>query len=86
MTTERKTSSATEQQADRVKAQFEADRDANGSADSTTHREQKRNAELSAVRAALQEGEASGKPQPFDAEALKYTMLKALELQTRLQN
>lgn len=38
-------------------------------------REQERMAELQAVRAALIEGENSGEPQPFDAQAFKARML-----------
>ncbi|MFJ4494546.1 type II toxin-antitoxin system ParD family antitoxin [Pseudomonas atacamensis] len=88
MTTVRKISSATEQQAGRLKPQVEADRDADGNqcSEDSTHREQKQNAELETIRAGLLEGEASGKPQPFDAETIKFRMLKVLELQTRLQD
>ena len=38
-------------------------------------REQERGLELEAIRAALIEGEASGEPKPFSAEAFKQKML-----------
>ena len=40
-------------------------------------REQERSAEIEALRAALDEGEASGEPRPFNLAAFKHRMLAA---------
>ncbi|WP_288078509.1 type II toxin-antitoxin system ParD family antitoxin [Pseudomonas sp.] len=40
-------------------------------------REQERSAEVEAIRAALMEGESSGEPRSFDADAFKQRMLTA---------
>lgn len=39
-----------------------------------SRREEKRSAEIEALRAALTEGEASGEAKPFDADAFKQKM------------
>ncbi|WP_274621117.1 type II toxin-antitoxin system ParD family antitoxin [Pseudomonas koreensis] len=38
-------------------------------------RRQMRNAEMETIRAALREGESSGKPRPFDPDAFKHRLL-----------
>ena len=73
MGTVRKTITLTVQQDGWIKAQIEAGNYTNDSEciRDLIRREQARSAELEAVRAALIEGEASGEPRPFDANAFK---------------
>ena len=79
MTTVRKTITVTDQQDGWIKAQIEAGHDTHDSAHirDMIRREQERSAQVEAIRAALLEGEASGKPRPFDPEAFKQRMLNA---------
>ena len=76
MATVRKTISLTDQQDGWIKAQIQA---GNYTDDSEyirdlIRREQERVAQLDTLRAALIEGENSGAPQPFDAQAFKARM------------
>lgn len=77
MATVRKTITVTDQQDGWIKAQIEAGHYTNDSEyiRDLIRREQERSAEVDAIRAALLEGEASGKPRPFSAEAFKKRML-----------
>lgn len=79
MGTVRKTITVTDQQDGWIKAQIEAGHYTNDSEyiRDLIRREQERNAELENVRAALREGESSGKPRPFDSAAFKQRMLTA---------
>jgi antitoxin ParD1/3/4 len=79
MATVRKTITVTDQQDLWIKAQIEAGHYTNDSEyiRDLIRREQERNAELETIRAALREGESSGKPRPFDPEAFKKRMLNA---------
>ena len=79
MATVRKTITLTEQQDNWVKAQIEAGDYTNDSEyiRDLIRREQERTAEIEAIRNALIEGEASGEPKRFDAEAFKQRMLDA---------
>jgi len=73
MGTVRKTITLTDKQDGWIKAQIAAGHYTNDSEyiRDLIRREQERSAEIEAVRAALIEGEASGKPRPFDAGAFK---------------
>ncbi|WP_460110610.1 type II toxin-antitoxin system ParD family antitoxin [Pseudomonas sp. S3_H04] len=77
MATVRKTITVTDQQDHWIKAQIEAGHYTNDSEyiRDLIRREQERNAELETIRAALREGESSGKPRPFDPEVFKKRML-----------
>jgi antitoxin ParD1/3/4 len=77
MGTVRKTITLTDQQDSWIKAQIEAGHDTNDSEyiRDLIRREQERNADIEAIRAALIEGEASGEPTPFDVAAFKRRML-----------
>jgi antitoxin ParD1/3/4 len=77
MGTVRKTITLTDKQDGWIKAQIEAGHYTNDSEyiRDLIRREQERNAELEAIRAALMEGEASGEPNPFDSDAFKQRML-----------
>lgn len=68
-----KTIILTDQQDDWIKAQIDAGHYTNDSEciRDLIRREQERNAELAAVRAALTAGESSGEPRPFDVSAFK---------------
>jgi len=79
MATVRKTITVTDQQDHWIKAQIEAGHYTNDSEyiRDLIRREQERNAEMETIRAALREGESSGKPRPFDPEAFKKRMLSA---------
>ncbi len=79
MGTVRKTITLTDNQDSWVKAQIEAGRYTNDSEyiRDLIRREQERSVEIEAIRAALFEGEASGEPRAFDAEAFKQKMTKA---------
>lgn len=77
MGTVRKTITLTDQQDSWIKAQIEAGHYTNDSEyiRDLIRREQERNAEIDAIRAALTEGEASGEPTSFDVAAFKRKML-----------
>jgi len=77
MSTVRKTITLTDQQDNWVKAQIQAGHYTNDSEyiRDLIRREQERVGQLEAVRAALIEGENSGTPQVFDAQAFKQRML-----------
>lgn len=79
MGTVRKTITLTDQQDSWIKAQIEAGHYTNESEciRDIIRREQERNTENDAIRAALVEGEASGEPRPFDVAAFKRRMLAA---------
>lgn len=79
MATVRKTITLTDQQDDWIKAQVEAGHYTNDSEyiRDLIRREQERAAEIDAVRAALIEGEKSGKPKRFDAAAFKRKVRRA---------
>ncbi|WP_018873988.1 type II toxin-antitoxin system ParD family antitoxin [Thioalkalivibrio sp. ALJ16] len=79
MGTVRKTITLTDHQDSWVKAQIEAGRYTNDSEyiRDLIRREQERSAEVEALRAALVEGEASGEPRAFDADAFKKKMMEA---------
>lgn len=76
MSTVRKTITLTSQQDEWIKAQINAGRYTNDSEyiRDLIRREQERQAEVDAIRAALIEGENSGEPKPFDAGAFKRRM------------
>ena len=76
MSTVRKTITLTDQQDDWIKAQIAAGQYTNDSEAirDLIRREQERQAQVQAVRAALIEGEESGAPQPFDLQAFKARM------------
>ena len=79
MGTVRKTITLTDQQDSWIKAQIEAGHYTNDSEyiRDLIRREQERNAEIDAIRAALIEGETSGEPTSFDVAAFKRRMLAA---------
>jgi antitoxin ParD1/3/4 len=79
MGTIRKTITLTDQQDDWIKSQIGAGHYTNDSEAirDLIRREQERNAELEAVRQALVEGENSGEPKRFDANAFKQRMTSA---------
>ncbi|PKA69009.1 antitoxin ParD1/3/4 [Pseudomonas baetica] len=79
MGTVRKTITVTDQQDNWIKSQIEAGHYTNDSEyiRDLIRREQERNAELETIRAALREGESSGKPRSFDPDAFKQRMLNA---------
>ena len=80
MSTVRKTITLTDQQDDWIKAQIAAGQYTNDSEAirDLIRREQERQAQVQAVRAALIEGEESGAPQPFDVQAIKARMAAAV--------
>jgi len=80
MSTVRKTITLTDQQDDWIKAQIAAGQYTNDSEAirDLIRREQERQAQVQAVRAALIEGEESGAPQPFDVQASKARMAAAV--------
>ncbi len=77
MSTVRKTITLTDTQDGWVKAQIEAGHYTNDSEviRALIRREQERMSELQALRSALLQGETSGEPQPFDAQAFRARML-----------
>ncbi len=76
MATRRKTITLTEQQDNWVKAQISAGHFTNDSEyfRDLIRRDQAGQADIEAIRAALFEGEQSGKPQPFDSSQFKKEM------------
>lgn len=76
MGTVRKSITLTDQQDGWIKAQIESGHYANDSEyiRDLIRREQERSAEVEAIRTALLEGESSGEPRPFDADAFKQKM------------
>jgi antitoxin ParD1/3/4 len=79
MATVRKTITLTSQQDDWIKSQVEGGDYTNDSEyiRDLIRREQERGAEIEVVRAALIEGEKSGKPKRFDAGAFKRKLRRA---------
>ena len=79
MGTVRKTITLTDQQDNWIKAHINAGHYTNDSEciRDLIRREQERSFEMEAIRTALIEGEASGVPKRFDAEAFKQKMLAA---------
>lgn len=79
MGTVRKTITLTDQQDKWIKAHTAAGHYTNDSEciRDLIRREQERGLEMEAIRTALIEGEASGEPKHFDAEAFKHRMLTA---------
>ena len=79
MSTVRKTITLTDQQDHWIKAQIQAGHYTNDSEciRDLIRREQERAGQLEAIRAALIEGENSGTPQVFDAQAFKQRMRAA---------
>jgi antitoxin ParD1/3/4 len=79
MATVRKTITLTDQQDDWIKSQVEGGDYTNDSEyiRDLIRREQERSAEIEAVRAALIEGEKSGKPRRFNADAFKRKLRRA---------
>jgi antitoxin ParD1/3/4 len=79
MGTVRKTITLTDKQNGWIKAQIDAGHYTNDSEyiRDLIRREQERSAEIEAIRAALIEGESSGEPRSFDADAFKQRMLAA---------
>lgn len=77
MATVRKTITLTDKQDDWIKSQIIAGHYTNDSEyiRDLIRREQERNAEIEAVRAALIKGESSGEPKTFDADVFKQRML-----------
>jgi len=77
MATVRKTITLTDQQDGWIKAQILAGRYTNDSeyVRDLIRREQEHATQMDALRAALIEGENSGAPQPFDAQAFKAQMM-----------
>jgi antitoxin ParD1/3/4 len=77
MSTVRKTITLTDQQDSWVKAQIQAGHYTNDSEyiRDLIRREQERMGQLEAVRTALIEGENSGTPESFDAQAFKTRMM-----------
>ncbi|HJV00613.1 MAG TPA: type II toxin-antitoxin system ParD family antitoxin [Burkholderiaceae bacterium] len=77
MATVRKTITLTEQQDRWIKDQIDAGHYTNDSEyiRDLIRREQERSAEIEAIRASLQDGEASGEPRQFDVAAFKQRML-----------
>ncbi len=80
MTTIQKTITLTDQQDTWIQAQIDAGHYTDDSEyiRDLIRREQERNAETDAIRAALIEGEASGEPAAFDVDAFKQRMHAAL--------
>lgn len=78
MGTVRKTITLTDMQDSWIKAQIDAGHYTNDSEciRDLIRREQERSAEVLSIRTALLEGEASGEPATFDADAFKLRMLK----------
>lgn len=76
MTSVRKTITLTRQQDEWIKAQIDAGHYTNDSEyiRDLIRREQERQADVDAIRAALIEGENSGEPKPFDVKAFKRKM------------
>lgn len=76
MSTVRKTITLTDRQDGWIKAQILAGHYTNDSEyiRDLIRREQERSAQLDALRAALEKGENSGAPQPFDLQAFKARM------------
>ena len=79
MGTVRKTITLTDKQDSWIRAQIDAGHYTNDSEyiRDLIRREQERHSEIEAVRAALIEGEASGEPRRFNADAFKQKMLTA---------
>lgn len=79
MSTVRKTITLTSQQDNWVKAQIQAGHYTNDSEciRDLIRREQERTAEIEAIRKALIEGQASGKPKRFDVATFEQKMLDA---------
>lgn len=79
MGTVRKTITLTDQQDNWIKAQISAGHYTNDSEyiRDLIRREQERNAEIEAIRAALIEGEASGEPRCFDPASFEQRMRAA---------
>jgi antitoxin ParD1/3/4 len=79
MGTVRKTITVTDQQDDWIKVQVNAGRYTNDSEyiRDLIRREQERNSDIEAIRAALVEGEASGEPKHFDAASFKKKMMRS---------
>lgn len=79
MGTVRKTITLTDKQDSWIRAQIDAGHYTNDSEyiRDLIRREQERNSETEAVRAALIEGEVSGEPGHFNADAFKQKMLTA---------
>jgi len=79
MATVRKTITLTDQQDDWIKAQVEAGHYTNDSEyiRDLIRREQERGTEIEVIRSALIEGEKSGKPKRFDANAFKRKLRRA---------
>lgn len=77
MSTVRKTITLTDQQDGWIKAQIQAGHYTNDSEyiRDLIRREQERSAQVEALRAALIEGENSGEPVAFDAQAFKTRMM-----------
>lgn len=77
MSTVRKTITLTDQQDGWIKAQIQAGHYTNDSEyiRDLIRREQERSAQTDGLRAALIEGENSGAPQAFDAQAFKARMM-----------
>lgn len=77
MATVRKTITLTDQQDGWIKAQIQAGHYTNDSEyiRDLIRREQERSAQVEALRAALIEGEKSGEPETFDAQAFKARMM-----------
>ncbi|WP_415036213.1 type II toxin-antitoxin system ParD family antitoxin [Azonexus sp.] len=77
MGTVRKTITLTDQQDNWIKAHINAGHYTNDSEciRDLIRREQERSLEMEAIRTALIEGEASGEPKRFDAEAFKQKMM-----------
>lgn len=77
MSTVRKTITITDQQDNWIMLQIEAGHYTNDSEciRDLIRREQERSAKIELIRRALEEGEASGEPKPFDAAAFKRRML-----------
>ena len=79
MGTVRKTITLTDKQNDWIKAQIDAGHYTNDSEyiRDLIRREQERNFEIEAIRAALTEGENSGEPRSFDVDVFKQRMMAA---------
>lgn len=77
MGTTRKTITVTDKQDKWIKAQITAGEFTNDSEyiRDLIRRDQSRQADLEAIRAALIEAEQSGKPQPFDGDSFKQEMI-----------
>jgi antitoxin ParD1/3/4 len=79
MATVRKTITLTDQQDDWIKSQVEAGNYTNDSEyiRDLIRREQERDSKIEAIRAALIEGEKSGKPKRFDVRTFKRRLRRA---------